>query len=110
MEPATILLSLVGFAFTVSSANSHAFKLQDLEGTKVCDNQTIRVLNRNDKVYIRTARRVYTLAAVPTNEGVKNVKRYETRDRAVAFLQLPEKAMLLDNASMRPISNDCLNI
>lgn len=110
MDPAAIVLSAVGLAFSISSANTHAFKLQELEGTKVCDNQTIKVLQRDNRVYIRTSQRVYTLAAVPTNEGVKNVRRFETRDRAMAFLQLPEKAMLLDNASMRPISNDCLNI
>lgn len=109
MDP-TVVLSAVGMAFTISAANSHAFKLQELEGTKVCDNQTIRVLYRDDKVYLRTAQKVYTMAAVPTNRGVNNVKRFETRDRTITFMQLPEKAMILDNAKMTPISNDCLNV
>lgn len=105
------LASVAGLAFTVTTAtNSHAFKLQEIEGTKICDNQTIRVLYREEKVYIRTTDRVYTFASVPTNKGVTNVKRFETKDRTLSFLQLPEKAMILNNATMRPVSNDCLNV
>ena len=46
----------------------------------------------------------------PTNKGVKNIKRFETTNGGVVFLQLPEKAMLLDNVRMKPILNECKNI
>ena len=108
MDPTTAI-SLVGLAFTISNS-AHAFKLQPLEGTKACDNQIIRVLAKDDKVYLKMHNKVHTLSSVPTNKGVTNVRRFENRDRTVAFLQLPEKAMVLDNAKMVPITNDCRNI
>lgn len=108
MDPTTIF-SLAGLLITASSA-THAFKLQTLEGTKVCDNQVIRVLAKNDKLYVKINSKVHTMSSVPTNVGVKNIKRFENRDRTIAFLQLPEKAMVLDNAKMVPITNDCRNI
>lgn len=108
MEP-TIGISLIGLALTASTT-VHAFKVQNLEGTKACDNRVIRVLHRDDRLYLKMQGQVFTMVQVPTNKGVTNVKRYETRDRKLAFLQLPEKAMILNNATMRPVTNDCLDV
>lgn len=108
MEP-TVVMSIAGLALTAAST-VHAFKVQDLEGAKACDNQTIKVLYKDDRLFLKTHNQVFVMTSVPTNKGVTNVKRFETKDRRLAFLQLPEKAMLLNNATMRPVSNDCINI
>ena len=108
MDP-SIIVSLAGLALTASSA-SYAFKLQPLEGTKLCDNQTIRVLHKEDKLYVRTDKHMLVMSRVPTAKGVVNIRRFETSDRKIAYLQLPEKAMILNNDTMRPVTNDCLNI
>ena len=104
-----VLLSLVGLMFTLSSA-SHAGPPQQLEGTKACDNRVIKVLQKDGKLYVKMQNQVYTMKSVATNNGVKNVSRFETWDSSIVFLQTPEKAMILDNVSMVPITNECRNI
>jgi hypothetical protein len=104
-----ILLSLVGLGVTLSST-SHAASPQQLEGTKSCDNRVIQVLQKDSKLYVKMQNQVYTMKSVATNTGVKNVSRFETWDGSIVFIQTPEKAMILDNMSMVPITNECRNI
>ena len=108
MEP-TIAMSIAGLAMTAATT-AHAFKVQNLEGAKACDNQVIRVLHRDDKLYLNMNNKVFVMVSVPTNKGVTNVRRFETKDHSIAYLQLPEKAMVLNNKTMRPITNDCLDV
>lgn len=104
----TVALSVIGLAYTIMAPS---FKVQNLEGPKRCDFATIQVLQKGEnKIYMKYDSRVYVLDRVPTAEGVKNVKRFETRDRELAYLQLPEKSMLLSNKEMKPLLNDCLDI
>lgn len=108
MEP-TIVMSIAGLAMTAATT-VQAFQVQNLEGTKVCDNRTIRVLYKDDKLYLNMDSKIFTMVKVPTNKGVNNVRRFETRDRSLAYLQLPEKSMILNNKTMRPVTNDCLDV
>lgn len=108
MEP-TLALSVAGLALTAATT-VNSFKVQNDDGVKACDNQVIRVLYKDDRLYLKMRGQVFTMVRVPTNKGVTNVKRYETKDRKLAFLQLPEKAMVLNNATMRPVTNDCLDV
>lgn len=105
---AAVVLSAIGLVYTIVSPS---FKVQKIEGPKKCDFASIKVLQKGeDKIYMKYNERVYVMDKVPTAEGVKNVKRFETRDHKFAYLQLPEKAMLLDNHEMKPVLNDCLDI
>ena len=108
MDVSTIL-SIIGLGITTSTA-SYAFTLQSLEGTKACEDRVIQTLYVDERLYMKMNGKVYTMVRVPTAKGVKNVRRFETRDRSVAFLQLPEKALVLDNVQMRPITNECRDI
>lgn len=102
------VISLIGLTYTLVSPS---FKLQKAEGPKKCDFASIQVLQKGEnKIYMKYNNRVYVMDRVPTAKGVDNVKRYETRDNKLAYLQLPEKAMVLDNHEMRPLLNDCLDI
>jgi hemin uptake protein HemP len=104
----TVALSVLGLAYTIMSPS---FKAQNLEGPKKCDFASIQVLQKGEnKIYMKHNGRVFVMERVPTAEGVKNVKRFETRDHELAYLQLPEKAMLLNNKEMKPVLNDCLDI
>jgi len=110
MEP-SLAVSLAGLAFTLFAGPSYAYKYQELEGSKLCDFSNIQVLQKNDqKIYLKYEQTVFVMYQKPTNKGVKNVKRFETTNGGVVFLQLPEKAMLLDNVRMKPILNECKNI
>jgi len=101
-------LSLLGLVYTVAAPS---FKAQNLEGPKTCDFAQIKVLQKNDekKIYLKHDNRVFVMDRVATAKGVQNVKRYETRQGDIVYLQLPEKGMLLNNADMRPILNECLD-
>lgn len=116
---ASLLLSAVGLGFSVMTnpvfgvelvQRPGPFVLQKLEGKKSCDFGEIKVLSKNNIVYIKYNSKVYTLYSKPTAKGVKNVKRFETEKRGLVFLQLPEKAMLLDQVKMRPLLNECLDV
>lgn len=103
-----VVLSAIGLTYTLISPS---FKAQKAEGPKRCDFATIQVLQKGeDKLFMKYNGRVYALDRVPTAKGVDNVKRYHTRDDEFAYLQLPEKAMLLNNREMKPVLNDCLDI
>jgi hypothetical protein len=103
-----VALSAIGLAYTLISPS---FKVQNLEGPKSCDFASIQVLQKGDeKIYMKYNSRVYVMEKVPTAKGVDNVKRFETRTRDLAYLQLPEKGMLLNNREMKPLLNDCLDI
>lgn len=105
---AAVVLSAIGLAYTVISPS---FKVQNVEGPKKCDFASIQVLQKGDnKIYMKYDGRVYVMDRVATNDGVKNVKRFETRDHVFTYLQLPEKSMLLNSKEMKPILNDCLDI
>ena len=107
MEP-TAILSVVGLTYTLLVGPSYAYKPQKLEGTKQCDFATVQVLQRtSSKIYVKVGDVAYVMHSKPTNVGVKNVKRFETASGKYAFLQLPEKAILLDNHEMKPILNEC---
>lgn len=104
---ATVALSLAGLIYTASTS----FKPQKLEGTKTCDFATVQILQRDEnKIYMKYDDRVFVMLKQPTAEGVKNIKRFETKQKDMVFLQLPEKAMLLDNKAMKPILNECLDV
>jgi hypothetical protein len=46
-----------------------------------------------------------------TEKPTKNtVRRFETDNSEVVFLQLPEKAMILDNKNMKPILTECKDV
>lgn len=105
---AAVVLSAVGLVYTLVAPS---FKVQKTEGPKKCDFASIKVLQKSeDKIYMKYNDRVYVMDKVATADGVKNVKRFETRDYKFVYLQLPEKSMLLDNHDMKPILNDCLDI
>ena len=103
-----VALSALGLLYTVAGPS---FKAQNLEGPKTCDFAQIKILQKHEekKIYMKYDNRVYVMDRVPTAKGVTNVKRFETRQGDLVYLQLPEKGMLLDNHGMRPILNECLD-
>lgn len=116
---ASLLLSVVGLGFSLATNPVYGielvqkpgpFVLQKLEGKKSCDFADIKVLSKNNVVYLKYNNVVYTMYSKPTAKGVKNVKRFETAKRNLVYLQLPEKAMLLDHVNMRPLLNECLDV
>ena len=117
---ASLALSIIGLGFSLATNPVYGielvqkpgpFVLQKLEGKKSCDFADIKVLSKNDKtIYLKYKNVVYTMHRKPTAKGVKNVKRFETEKRNLVFLQLPEKAMLLDHVNMRPLLNECLDV
>lgn len=116
---ASLALSIIGLGFSLATNPVYGielvqkpgpFVLQKLEGKKSCDFADIKVLSKGDTIYLKYNNKVHTMHRKPTAKGVKNVKRFETEKRGLVFLQLPEKAMLLDHVKMRPILNECLDV
>lgn len=116
---ASLLLSAIGLTLSVATNPAFGielvqkpgpFVLQKLEGKKSCDFGEVRVLNSGETIFLKYKDNVHVMHQKPTAKGVKNVKRFETVNRNLVFLQLPEKAMLLDQARMKPILNECLDV
>ena len=110
MEP-TAILSVAGLAYTLLIGPSYAYKPQKLEGTKQCEFAVIKVLEKTPtKIYVKVRDTAFVMHSQPTNKGVTNVRRYETASGKLVYLQLPEKAMILDNEKMQPLLNECKDI
>ena len=109
MEP-SLLLSALGLVFTLNATSAAAFKEQKLEGSKICENGLIiKTLYRdqNKRLYLKSRETVLSMTEKPTKN---TVRRFETDNSEVVFLQLPEKAMILDNKNMKPILTECKDV
>ena len=105
---ASVVLGVLGLAFSASNALSGpSYPKQDLEGVKTCETEVMRVLLRDDVLYVKIRDRVLTFTEKPTQT---NVRRFETYDSKLVFLQLPEKTMLLDNVRMKPLLTECKTV
>ena len=108
MEP-SLLLSVIGLVFTLNANSAPSYKPQKLEGSKVCEAGIIKTLYRDQekRLYLKSKQTILSMSEKPTKNAVR---RFETDNGEIVFLQLPEKAMLLDNKNMRPILTECKDI
>jgi len=110
---ASILISLLGLVITTSNS-AQAYKPQKLEGAKACEHTILKTLysEKYQRLYVKyqnpnNTTMIFSMVEKPTNTGVR---RFETDNGNVVFLQLPEKSMLLDNKNMKPIVSECRDV
>ena len=102
----SLILSAIGLVYTVS-ASAGSFEPQKLEGTKVCETGMIKVLYQQSeqRLLIKHGNQVYVMTEAAVKE--KKARRFENVSGSLVYLQLPEKAMLLDNYAMKPVYTEC---
>jgi len=104
---ASILISLIGLGYTVSSSSA---ELHKLEGMKLCETGVVKVLwrEKDKRLLMKYEDKVYVMTEKPAVE--KRVRRFESPTGSLLYLHLPEKSMLLDQAKMQPIYTECRGV
>ena len=109
MDPATIL-STIGLVVAVANPIPNQMNVQSVTGEKVCENNiSFKALLREETgtLYIKSDNgTIFVLQEKKVDTGVR---RFESKDKTLVYIQQPHKAVVLDGKNMRPLIDECRN-
>lgn len=108
MDP-SVIISTVGLLVALANPTPGQANKELITGTKVCEgNYIIKVLVRDETgtMYIKANGRVFVLNEREVDTGVR---RFDSKDGTLIYIQQPHKAIVLDGVNMKPVLDECKN-
>ena len=105
-----MLISTVGLLVALANPTPNQINTEKVTGVKVCENDVVlKVLLREETgtMYIKAENnRIFVLQEKQVDTGVR---RFESKDKTLIYIQQPNKAVILDGVNMRPVVDECKN-